>query len=90
MYTKCQTIAGIRNVRWSEHNAISALGGLVYFSNFLSETGLFEEWVKECPLNYESKPYKFDPLFKVFLMRYSLLDEESKETRNITGTTIRV
>ncbi len=68
-YTKCQTIAGIRNVRWSEHNAISALGGLVYFSNFLSETGLFEEWVKECPLNYESNnaPKKRDVLGTILL-----------------------
>ena len=45
------------------------MGGLAYFVEYLQATGLFESFVRECPLSYESNnaPAKLDILGVVVL-----------------------
>src|SRR5437764_13966581 len=39
-------------VEWDPYAPVTPLGQLVYFSQFLATSGLFSEWVSECPLSY--------------------------------------
>jgi hypothetical protein len=48
------TPGGRIHVRWDEKGSATALGQLGFFAEFLEETGLFERWVKSCPLEYVS------------------------------------
>jgi hypothetical protein len=48
------TPGGRIHVRWDEKGSATALGQLGFFAEFLEETGLFERWVKGCPLVYVS------------------------------------
>jgi hypothetical protein len=41
-------------VRWNENGSASALGQLAFFAEFLEVSGLFERWVKSCPMVYTS------------------------------------
>jgi hypothetical protein len=41
-------------VRWDDNASASALGQLAFFAEFLEVSGLFERWVKSCPLEYTS------------------------------------
>jgi hypothetical protein len=41
-------------VEWDPSAAVTPLGQLVYFSQFLASAGLFKNWVGDCPLHYES------------------------------------
>jgi hypothetical protein len=41
-------------VEWDPHAAVTPLGQLVYFSQFLASAGLFGQWVGDCPLKYTS------------------------------------
>ena len=57
-------IAGV-NLEWSQdHARTSRMGGLSYFAHFLEATGLFEDFVADCPLFYLSNnaPKKRDIL----------------------------
>ena len=49
-----ETAGGQLKVRWDGKAQSSALGQMVFFIEFLTVTGLFEDWVKECPLDYKS------------------------------------
>jgi hypothetical protein len=42
------------HVEWDPEAAVTPLGQLVCFSQFLATSGLFRDWVKECPLIYSS------------------------------------
>ena len=65
--TKSRFITGLSNLRveWSDENdRATGMGGLAYFVEYLQATGLFESFVRECPLSYESNnaPAKLDIL----------------------------
>ena len=49
-----QTPGGVFSVRWDERGSATALGQLAFFAEYLEATGLFERWVKNCPLHYAS------------------------------------
>ena len=49
-----QSASGPLKVRWDGKAQSSALGQMAFFIEFLTVTGLFEDWVKECPLDYKS------------------------------------
>jgi hypothetical protein len=48
------TPGGRFQVRWDENGSASALGQLAFFAEFLEVSGLFERWVKSCPMVYTS------------------------------------
>ena len=48
------TFAGKLHVEWDPAAAVTPLGQLPFFIEFLKTTGLFERFVKECPLHYLS------------------------------------
>lgn len=55
---------------WSEdHGRVSRMGGLSYFADFLKVTGVFENFVEQCPLIYLSNnaPAKRDVLGTILL-----------------------
>jgi hypothetical protein len=70
-------------VRWDEKGSATALGQLGFFAEFLEETGLFERWVKDCPLDYVSPnaPEAVDVLGTWLL---SILDGQ-KRYAHVTG-----
>lgn len=45
------TPGGRFQVRWDENGSASALGQLAFFAEFLEVSGLFERWVKSCPMS---------------------------------------
>jgi hypothetical protein len=77
------TVGGRFQVKWDENGSASALGQLVYLAEFLEVTGLFERWVKSCPLTYSSPnaPEVQDVLGTWFL---SILDGQWRYA-HITG-----
>jgi hypothetical protein len=44
------TLGGRMHVRWDAQAAATPHGQLVFFAEFLAATGVFDRWVKECPL----------------------------------------
>ena len=42
------------HVEWDPHAAVTPLGQLVFFSQFLATAGLFRQWVQSCPLSFTS------------------------------------
>ena len=48
------TPGGRFQVRWDEKGSASAMGQLAFFAEFLEVSGLFERWVKGCPMDYTS------------------------------------
>jgi hypothetical protein len=52
--SQIETPGGRIHVRWDEKGSATALGQLGFFAEYLEETGLFERWVKGCPLFYGS------------------------------------
>ena len=42
------------SARWDERGSATALGQLAFFAEYLEATGLFEHWLKRCPLSYTS------------------------------------
>ena len=42
------------HVEWDPQAPVTALGQLVFFSQFLATAGLFSEWVRSCPLRFRS------------------------------------
>ena len=51
---RVQTPGGVFSVRWDERGSATALGQLAFFAQYLETAGLFEGWVKSCPLSYTS------------------------------------
>jgi len=56
-------------IRWVADGAVSTLGLLPYFTEFLKTSGLFEAFVADCPLEYASSnaPHKRDVLGTILL-----------------------
>ncbi|MFN7650718.1 MAG: hypothetical protein ACK5UT_24775 [Acidobacteriota bacterium] len=52
--TKLDNFGGRVEVLWDPKAAVTALGPLVSFIQFLKTSGLWERWVEECPLAYSS------------------------------------
>jgi len=48
------TFGGKIQVKWVPGAAVSGLGQMAFFIEFLKTSGLFDAWVKECPLNFTS------------------------------------
>lgn len=48
------TPGGVFTVHWDERGGATAMGQLTYFAQYLETTGLFESWIKSCPLKYTS------------------------------------
>ena len=48
------TYAGKIHVEWDPHAAVTPLGQLPFFIEFLKVSGLFDVFVQECPLEYRS------------------------------------
>lgn len=49
-----ETFSGKVSLRWDEEAAVTAFGQWPYFVEFLKTSGLFDAWVKDCPLAYSS------------------------------------
>ena len=53
-FAAVQSMGGRMHVRWDETAPATPHGQLVYFAEFLATAGIFDEWVKSCPLSYSS------------------------------------
>ena len=63
------TFAGKVQVKWVPEAEVSSLGQMPFFIEFLKTSGLFENWVQDCPLQYTSPnaPPKRDVLGTILL-----------------------
>jgi len=63
------TFAGKIHLRWVDGAAVSSMGQMPYFIEFLKTSGRFDELVKECPLSFTSPnaPRKRDVLGTMLL-----------------------
>lgn len=52
--TSLDTFAGKIHVKWAPEAAVSSLGLMPFFIEFLKTSGLFDRWVADCPLRYTS------------------------------------
>jgi hypothetical protein len=52
--TTIDTFAGKIHVKWAPEAAVSSLGLMPYFIEFLKASDLFDKWVEDCPLHYSS------------------------------------
>jgi hypothetical protein len=48
------TFAGKIHVKWVPEAAVSSLGLMPYFIEFLKTSGRFDKWIADCPLHYTS------------------------------------
>ena len=48
------TLAGKIRVKWAPEAAVSSLGLMPFFIEFLKTSGQFDKWVEDCPLHYTS------------------------------------
>ena len=67
--TSVDTFAGKVQVKWASEAAVSSLGLMPFFIEFLKTSGRFDEWVEQCPLQYSSPnaPQKRDVLGTLLL-----------------------
>src|SRR5215471_15682755 len=58
------TFGGKVHVKWAPEAAVSSLGLMPFFIEFLKTSGRFDAWVEDCPLHYTSPnaPEKRDVL----------------------------
>jgi hypothetical protein len=49
-----ETYAGKLRIRWDDSAAVTAMGQMPVFIDFLKTTGLWDEFVADCPLRYKS------------------------------------
>lgn len=49
-----RTPGGVFEVRWDERGQATAMGQLAFFAEYLDTTGLFDGWLRSCPLRYSS------------------------------------
>ena len=48
------TFGGKIQVKWAPEAAVSSLGQMAFFIEFLKTSGRFDAWVEDCPLQYKS------------------------------------
>jgi hypothetical protein len=51
---RLETASGGVKVHWDSNAQATALGQMAFFIEFLTVTGLFDQWVADCPLYYKS------------------------------------
>jgi hypothetical protein len=51
---RLETASGGLKVHWDGNAQATALGQMPFFIEFLTVTGLFDQWVADCPLDYKS------------------------------------
>ena len=51
---RVSTPGGVFHIRWDDRGGATAMGQLPFFAEYLNATGLFEDWVRGCPLSYVS------------------------------------
>ena len=51
---KVDTYVGSVHIEWDSEGAVTPLGQLPFFINFLKTGNLFDPWVRDCPLPYTS------------------------------------
>jgi hypothetical protein len=63
------TFAGKIQLRWAPEAEVSSLGQMPFFIEYLKTSGVFENWVNDCPLQYTSPnaPHKRDVLGTILL-----------------------
>jgi len=63
------TFAGKIQLRWVPDAEVSSLGQMPFFIEYLKTSGVFENWVNDCPLQYTSPnaPHKRDVLGTILL-----------------------
>ncbi len=63
------TFAGKLHIEWDSSAAVTPMGQLPFFIQFLKLGGRFDPWVQDCPLHYRSNnaPEKVDVLGSLFL-----------------------
>ena len=63
------TYAGKIHVEWDQSAAVTPIGQLPFFIQFLKLGGRFDPWIRDCPLKYQSNnaPQKIDVLGSLFL-----------------------
>ena len=63
------TFAGKIHIKWAPTAAVSGLGLMAFFIEFLKTSGVFDKWVDDCPLRYTSgnAPAKRDILGTLLL-----------------------
>jgi hypothetical protein len=63
------TFAGKIQLKWVPEASVSSLGQMPFFIEFLKTSGLFDNWVEDCPLKYTSRnaPLKRDVLGTILL-----------------------
>jgi hypothetical protein len=68
-----ETCAGKVHVEWDSMAAVTPIGQLPFFIEFLKLGHRFEPWVQDCPLHYVSNnaPKKIDVLGLLLLSRLS-------------------
>jgi hypothetical protein len=49
-----ETASGRLKVRWDRNAQATLLGQMPFFIEFLTVTGVFDQWVADCPLDYKS------------------------------------
>ena len=54
MGTSLDTFGGKIQVKWAPEAWVSSLGQMPFFIEFLKTSGLFDQWVEDCPLKYTS------------------------------------
>ncbi len=64
-----ETYAGKLQIEWDQDAAVTPLGQLPFFIQFLKLGGRFDPWIDDCPLSYQSNnaPEKIDVLGSLFL-----------------------
>lgn len=63
------TYAGKLHIEWDPDAAVTPIGQLPFFIQFLKLGGRFDPWIEDCPLVYHSNnaPEKIDVLGSLFL-----------------------
>jgi len=66
---RVETFGGVVHVEWDPQAAVTPMGQLPFFIDFLKTADLFEPWVEQCPLRYTSPnaPSKRDVLGTILL-----------------------
>jgi hypothetical protein len=49
-----ESYAGKVHIRWDDTAAVTAMGQMPVFVDFLKTSGLWDDFIKECPLRYKS------------------------------------
>src|SRR5258707_2322167 len=77
------TLGARMHVCWDESSHATPNGQLVFFAEFLRAAGVFDEWVRACPLEYRSgnAPGKRDVLGTLLLAVLAGPRRDSPRTR---------